>query len=51
MKEQVRLDGRLFSSDAQVLRVVNWSGQGTTIDPVEESSGKLKVRVGYPQEC
>jgi hypothetical protein len=26
MKEQVRLDGLLFSSDAQVLRVMNPSG-------------------------
>jgi hypothetical protein len=47
MKEQVRLDGLLFSSDAQVLRVMNPSGHdhrsGGRIRRKAEGEGRLPV--------
>jgi hypothetical protein len=47
MKEQVRLDGLLFRSDAQVLRVMNPSGHdhrsGGRIRRKAEGEGRLPV--------
>ncbi len=49
MKEHVRLDGLLFSSDAQVLRVMNPSGHdhrsGGRIRRKAEGEGRLSSRM------